>query len=223
MKRDELASRARSLVPANGFVLETATATRTIKKALSLLAREGRVESPRTGWWRIARSDSAIGEQVENGNRQASESDTEEQELVATEVAESTSGITVEREIGKGPESVYVYYHDAHANLAQQNGSSVWECKVGWTIGEPDSRVIGQGALTAFPRPPIIGLVIKTEDGRRLEHALHSALTLAGKRVKGGGSEWFMTSPEQIELWVQAFWNSLTIFDSLRDSRIERS
>jgi T5orf172 domain len=218
MKRAELISRARALAPPNGFVLDSATAT--VKKALSLLALDRRVESPRTGWWRIAIPDSTPGQHAETGGPVTIESEPPEEKVGLAAVAGPTSRIVINREIGNGPESVYVYYHDAYADQARLNGSSVWECKVGSTVGEPDARVIGQGALTAFPRPPIIGLVIRTEDGRNLERALHSALTLVGRRVEGGGgSEWFMTSPEQIERWVQAFWGSLTLLGNSQETQ----
>jgi hypothetical protein len=90
----------------------------------------------------------------------------------------------------------------------------VWECKIGSTGGEPIERVIGQGALTCFPRPPIIGLVIMTDDCRHLERILHAALTFARKRLPdGGGSEWFMTSPERVERWYNAFLQTIKLFD----------
>lgn len=212
MKRDEIVSRARALAPADGFVLASGNATPTVKKALTLLFEEGRIERPRIGWWRIVKIPDCIP--VDNERLPIAAEPEEEQE--------PETRIPIEREIGSGPESVYVYYHDAYAELARRKGSPVWECKVGTTFGPPDGRVIGQGALTQFPRPPIIGLVIRTENGRGLERALHTALTLAGKRVEGGGgSEWFVTSPDQIERWVCAYWNSLTIFAAVDTKAME--
>lgn len=205
MKRDELVSRARALAPRDGFVLQVNTAIPTVKRALKLLANEGTIESPRVGWWRITN----ITNQHSVDPSLPVEPEPEEEEIET----ESEPRIAIEREIGEGPESVYVYYHDAYAELARLKGNAVWECKVGSTLGNPDARVIGQGALTAFPRAPIIGLVIRTGNGRGLERALHTALTLAGKRVEdGAGSEWFLTSPDRIEYWVQEFWKSLKAF-----------
>lgn len=211
LKRDEIVSQARALAPVDGFVLTAGNAIPTVRKALKLLFDEGRIERPRLGWWRITRipDSTPVDEQLST--------------LVEPEgEPEPEKRIHIEREIGSGPESVYVYYHDAYAELARRKGSPVWECKVGSTFGPPDARVIGQGALTQFPRPPIIGLVIRTENGRGLERALHIALTLAGKRIEGGGgSEWFVTSPDQIERWVCAYWNSLTVFASVDKTAIE--
>jgi len=121
-----------------------------------------------------------------------------------------TPRLKIEREIGEGPECVYVYFHDAHFELAQRKGASTWECKVGWTVGEPDVRIMGQGALTCFPRCPVIGLVIRTHDGRNLERLLHAALSYAGARIKNGaGSEWFSTSPDLVERWFLQFKETL--------------
>jgi len=211
MKRDEVVSRARALAPVDGFVLTAGNAIPTVKKALALLFDEGRIERPRIGWWRITRIPDCTP--VDEQSSTLGESEVE---------PEPETRVHIEREIGSGPESVYVYYHDAYAELARRKGSPVWECKVGSTFGPPDARVIGQGALTQFPRTPIIGLVIRTENGRGLERALHIALTLAEKRIEGGGgSEWFVTSPDQIERWVCAYWNSLTIFASVHKTAIE--
>ena len=197
-KRGELISQARLLAQKDGFILDASTAIPTVKKALKLLADDGGIENPRVGWWRIVKEDQASD---------SPETNQDEPE------PRSEPRIAIQREIGNGPESVYVYFHEAHAELARLKGASVWECKVGSTLGDPDARVIGQGALTAFPSPPVIGLVIRSENGRALERAIHNALSLAGQRVeRGGGSEWFVTSPDRIERWVLGFWNSLATF-----------
>ncbi len=204
MKRDEIVARVRMLAPKEGFILEPGNAIATVKKALKLLADEDIIESPRVGWWRIIQP---LEQLPATPLADISEPDPVEIE------AEPEARVCIEREIGNGPESVYVYYHDAYAELARRKGLSEWECKVGSTLGDPDVRVIGQGALTAFPRCPIIGLVIRTENARGLERAIHTALTLAGKRIEAGAdSEWFLTSPDRVEHWVHHFWDSLTLF-----------
>ncbi len=213
-KRDELVSRAKGLAQSNGFRLDASAAIPNVKKALRSLANDGKIESPRVGWWRIANPDLPQPVQFDAGEPQSEPEEAEPQ---------PEQRIVINREIGDGPESVYVYYHEAYAELAQLKGASEWECKVGWTVGEPDSRVIGQGALTAFPAPPIMGLVIRTENGRALERAIHTALTLAGRRVeRNGGTEWFITSPIRIEQWVSAFSGSLKILLS-HDQNMGRS
>lgn len=205
LKRDELISRTRALAGRDGFILDAIAAVPNTKKALRLLADEGSVESPRVGWWRITERNRipelpALDLPISYQDKAESESEPR---------------ITIQREIGKGAESVYVYYHDAYAELARLKGAAVWECKIGSTLGDPDVRVIGQGALTAFPRPPVVGLVIRSDNGRALERAIHNALDSAGQRVEGGaGSEWFLTSPDRVERWVLEFWNSLGVLQS---------
>jgi hypothetical protein len=47
-------------------------------------------------------------------------------------------------------------------------------------------------------------LVIKTDDGRSLERAIHVALDQAEARDDEAiGGEWFYTSPDRIKFWYQ--------------------
>jgi hypothetical protein len=198
MKRDEIVARVRMLAPEDGFILEADGAIPTVNKALKLLADQGIIESPRVGWWKIVQPLEQCSLAVPPTDIPAPESDETEAEAEPEPEPEPERRVHIQREIGNGPESVYVYYHDAYAELARRKGLFEWECKVGSTLGDPDLRVIGEGALTAFPRCPIIGLVIRTENARSLERAIHAALTLAGKRIEGGGGyEWFLTSPDR--------------------------
>lgn len=193
----------------------------TVKKALGTLAGRSQVTKPRIGWWQIARDSGPVAQRAAvNLDLPDSQSDgspiAQENQIPADGViAEDTLGkLTVERKIGEGPECVYVYYHDSDAKLAKHDGQSAWPCKVGYTVGEPDTRIIGQGAMTCFHRPPIVGLVIRTHDARSLERVLHSALTYAGKRIDAGaGSEWFVTSPKRIERWFQAHLETLPLLE----------
>lgn len=207
MTRSELVTQVRRIAVARGYVLlEGRSARDTITRVLSVLLKRGSVVSPRLGWWALpqptSNPNSDLPEDVLNAD--APPLRTPENETMEGE--QGPPRLVIQRQIGDGPEAVYVYYHDAHAELAQRDSRSEWECKIGWTIGEPDARIIGQGAMTCFPRPPIIGLVIRTRDGRNLERILHSALTMAGKRVSdNGGTEWFMTSPDVVERWFDAY------------------
>lgn len=198
LKRIEINSRLRQILPAKGFVPNTNSA---LKKALSQLLTERLIESPRTSWYQ------APDARAENSEKAEVETFIAE-ELPAMQP--EASKLRIGRVIGEGPESVYVYFHDVYSEVAQGKGRSTWECKVGWTIGDPDARVLGQGALTCFPRCPLIGLVIRTHDGRNLERLLHAALSYAGVRLpSGGGSEWFITSPELVEQWFTQFEETL--------------
>jgi hypothetical protein len=63
------------------------------------------------------------------------------------------------------------------------------------TKGVVNARLIAQGIYTAFPSDPIVPLVIKTEDSRRLEDAIHAVLVYAGKQITNiRGTEWFRTN-----------------------------
>lgn len=200
LKRIEISARLRQVLPAKGFVPNTNAA---LKRALSQLLAEGLINSPRTGWYKSPDSSTT---EIAHSESEAELPSTDE---LAIEPA--TRKLKISRQIGEGPESVYVYFHDAYFELAQRNGVSTWECKVGWTVGDPDVRIMGQGALTCFPRCPVIGLVIRTHDGRNLEHVLHAALSYSGARVSNGaGSEWFLTSPDLVEQWFLQFKGTLT-------------
>jgi T5orf172 domain len=204
LKRSEISAKLRQLLPLRGFSYDAGASVSTTKKALSQLLAAGLIHSPRTGWYEVTAANSTAG--AEDGHTGEELSITDEQPPIEPD----TRKLKIEREIGEGPESVYVYFHDVYFELAQRRGTSTWECKVGWTIGDPDVRIVGQGALTCFPRCPVIGLVIRTHDGRNLERLLHAALSYAGMRIKNGaGSEWFSTSPAMVEQWFIEFRETL--------------
>jgi len=221
MRRRELIASARRLAAEKGFTLEGTHAIATAKRALQALARQSKVVTPRIGWWQIAGDlnqvtrEPAVKPESPNSQSEGSPIAEENHTLADGVTAEGALGkLTVGHRIGEGPECVYVYYHDSDAKLAKLDGQSSWPCKVGYTIGEPDARIIGQGAMTCFHRPPIVGLVIRTHDARSLERVLHSALTYVGRRIDAGaGSEWFNTSPERIERWFQAHLETLALLE----------
>jgi hypothetical protein len=195
LKREEIIQRLCRIMPARGFKLSPDTAEHVTKKALKILREENQVTTPRVGWYSL----SARSVPAEAGEENIPD-------LGFEEVEEPEPKLKVMRLIGEGPQSVYLYFHEAHVELANSKRQAAWECKVGWTIGEPTARIIGQGALTCFPRPPVIGLVIRTHDGRNLERLLHAALSYAGAKIEeGGGSEWFVTSPALVEQWFLEF------------------
>jgi hypothetical protein len=216
LRRDALIKKLKELVPAAGFTFnETTQGVGAAKKALRGLRDEGRIFNPQPRWWQLRDAQTPAAAAVDEGD---DDDDAMNQDAIDEHVTEEemidgiATDLKIERTIGDGPECVYIYYHDAYAELARCNGLTVWECKVGSTTGGPDARVIGQGALTCFPRPPMIGLVIRTHQGRSLERLLHSALTFAGKRIEdGGGAEWFRTSPDHVERWYAAFLQTISI------------
>ena len=105
-----------------------------------------------------------------------------------------------EKVIGEGHESVYVWYGKSELESANHKGDSSYACKVGRTRGDVTARLIAQGSYTAFSSEPIVPLVIRTRDSQTLETLIHATLKYAGKRITNArGTEWFKTSPKEIE------------------------
>jgi hypothetical protein len=102
------------------------------------------------------------------------------------------------REIGVGPEVVYVYYLPTYRRLAELEGRDRWPCKVGYTGGLLLTRILGQ-ANTALPEVPIVGLKINGERCRDLEKAIHGVLGFNARKREVPGTEWFDTSPAEVE------------------------
>lgn len=106
---------------------------------------------------------------------------------------------TIDKEIGKGNNSVYLYYYDSYKELAKLKGLYSWQCKIGRTDTAPLQRIIGQTG-TCFPEPPHVALLIHCDDSSQMEAALHSILKVKKRHIESApGREWFMTSPEEIE------------------------
>jgi T5orf172 domain len=139
-------------------------------------------------------------------------------EIVESEPAEE---VVAEKTIGEGAEVVYVYFNPNDRELAQLRGRKVWECKIGRSAtGSPVDRIVGQGAKTALSHPPVIGLVIRTDDSSALEKALHASLRLVEQRVPDSpGVEWFYSSPSRIESWHATYQRAVAYLgeDLVRD------
>ena len=69
--------------------------------------------------------------------------------------------------------------------------------KVGSTEAETVQRIAAQIG-TGTPDKPVLHVEIKTNDCRALERAIHAVLEARGKRITGGGAEWFKVSREEI-------------------------
>jgi hypothetical protein len=99
--------------------------------------------------------------------------------------------------LGEGPKVVYAYgYKCAPDRL-----------KIGFTEGDAVQRIAGQ-ITTSTPDKPVLLLEIKTHDCGSLEKAIHATLTYRGRKVEGGGKEWFKTSRDEIVTIYQAVSNS---------------
>ena len=97
----------------------------------------------------------------------------------------NTSNVT---HLGSGSSSVYAYgYHCAPDRL-----------KIGRTDKDVIQRIVQQ-ISTSTPDIPVLFLEIKSDKSQYLEKALHAILSYRGRKVFGGGDEWFITSPKEIE------------------------
>lgn len=175
----------------------------TIGRVLRDLRNDGLVIAPGHGWWRWTGSspDPSIPE------GQAPDTTVS----VDDAINDFEPVIRPEKEVGDGPECVYLYFNPNDRRLAEIEGRDVWECKIGRT-GSRDAiqRILGQGIRTALSRLPTVGLVLRAEDSAALENALHSSLRLVGAEVPDSpGNEWFLTSPVRVEAWYESFQNAL--------------
>ena len=107
--------------------------------------------------------------------------------------------------IGKGSESVYLYYFPTYQLFSKLHlDVGYFPCNIGKTIGDVKDRVskqIGQ----QLPEKPKIALIIKTDDCEALEKKIHDELKRRGDWLDPNsdgnvvGVEWFLTNPANVE------------------------
>ena len=98
---------------------------------------------------------------------------------------------------GEGEGWVYLYYFDKGKAEAQDQGSKVWPCKIGFTENEPEKRI--QQQMEENSDIPIIALLLQTNKPKVLERSIHGILTLRGSHLKHPqGREWFLTEPDEV-------------------------
>ena len=120
----------------------------------------------------------------------------------------------IEKEVGAGNESVYVYYFES-----QKGEADSWPCKVGRSRGCPENRIKQQQA--SMMEEPVIGLIIWTENSRLDEAIIHNELS--ENKVESFGKEWFYTKPGDIEsLYIKGL-TSGSIGSLVRVARYERN
>ena len=200
--RQDLAAQVEAIYLERGGVEGTQPAIAVVKKALQLLATDGLVANVAPGFWGKPTLHEAPPNSAED----------DLPEYTVTDLVDETEDLAPERTIGEGPETVYLYFNPNDRRLAELEGRDTWECKIGRSMSEiAADRILAQGAKTALSHLPIMGLVIKTQDSRALEKALHSSLRLVERGVLDSpGAEWFLTSPSKVEDWFRAYEASLT-------------
>lgn len=67
------------------------------------------------------------------------------------EINEIELVIRPEKEVGDGPQCVYLYFNPNDRRLAELEGRDVWECKIGRTSSrDAIQRILGQGIRTSL-------------------------------------------------------------------------
>jgi hypothetical protein len=108
------------------------------------------------------------------------------EEQAKKEIAESVDTSNVER-IGDGGSVVYVYGYACCPD----------RLKVGYATGDTVQRIADQIG-TSTPDKPLLLVEIKTDDCRALERAIHAVLRVRGRKITGGGDEWFKATRDEI-------------------------
>jgi len=104
------------------------------------------------------------------------------EEQAAEEIVESVD-ISDNVTIGDGLYTVYAYGYACSPD----------RLKVGSTEKDPIQR-IAQQIGTSTPDKPRLYISIKTDKCRALERAIQLVLDVRGRKVEGGGDEWFKVS-----------------------------
>jgi hypothetical protein len=175
-----------------------------LKRIVTNLKEDGLVSAPGHGWWRWTGSSPGADPNLD-------EAAIDTTVPAADDFDEFQPTIRPEKEIGSGTECVYLYFNPNDRRLAELEGRTVWECKIGHTTTtDAIYRILSQGVRTALSRLPTVGLVLRTDDSAALERILHSSLRLIEAEVPDSpGTEWFMTSPARVEAWYARFQNAL--------------
>ena len=157
-----------------------------VNDALISLRDKGLADNPKRGYWSFLTTDgSEASKMIKKPQRQVDTS--------------GVKNIAPERTIGSGKSSVYLYYYPQYRESAESKGEKVWKCKIGMTIhGEPQIRIREQA--TGLPEIPRNGLHIKTDRHEKIERIIHDILKVRGRYVEDApGTEWFLTSPSEVE------------------------
>ena len=102
-------------------------------------------------------------------------------------------------ELGRGSESVYLYYFPTYQRYAESLGVPHWPCNIGRTKGYVAYRVRDQIG-DQLPEKPQLALILRTDDCRWLEAKIHAALKRKGKQIEDAiGKEWFITAPSEVK------------------------
>jgi len=127
----------------------------------------------------------AVMEKLQAGTVEVAPASDDDEALVA-EVA-TTVDTSELSEFGVGGSCVYAYgYACAPDRL-----------KIGRADGDAVARVAAQ-ITTSTPDKPRLVVVLHTDDAGALERGLHAWFQLRGRRLEGGGKEWFRVTKDEV-------------------------
>ncbi|WP_203289279.1 GIY-YIG nuclease family protein [Metabacillus sp. cB07] len=187
IKRDEIVTKVLKFhLDQGGRTPDAVDFPRSVKKALTNLAKKELAKNVSHGFWEIGGYQKEIDDVslVEEMN-------VLEKEYLLQERKEY-------QEFGEGNSTIYLYYFESYRELANLKGELSWPCKIGLSERDPKLRVLSQAA-TALPEIPNIEFILKTDQPHLLELIIHSILKIRGKHIEHSpGKEWFNTNPSEI-------------------------
>ena len=129
LRRSELVLKLQTLAPASGFFCEGPTGAGSAKKALRDLRDDKMVFNPQPSYWQIRDSEAPLEAQVQDLlDEDIVDEEKDGDDPLDGMEADTAAGLRIEHIVGEGTESVYLCYHDAHAEIARRDGLAVWEC-----------------------------------------------------------------------------------------------
>jgi hypothetical protein len=125
-----------------------------------------------------------VDQYANEADTSAEEGISEEEALRTVERAVDTSDVV---RVGDGVGIVYAYGYSCCPD----------RLKVGYTEGETVQRIAAQIG-TSTPDKPMLLIEIKSNQCRALERAIQSTLETRGRKITGGGAEWFKVTREEV-------------------------
>jgi hypothetical protein len=126
---------------------------------------------------------------------------------VTLDLQEAELSLNAEQWFGDGDETVYCYTFPCYIELASLKGDSKMPMKIGKTSSKSLERVLLQCGVSN-PELPLVPLAIRVDDAALFEKAIQRILTIWDRWIDDApGSEWFMTSKDEI-LEIVGFLNN---------------
>ena len=163
-----------------GGLKSTTESNNPVTYALDQLKKRGDAWNSRRGFWEFGSQ--ARPPEIEK----SPETESDENEMSRP------------RTIGSGDGEVYVFYFPTYQRMAQSEGKSVFECKIGMTEEDSEHRTYNQTG--GMPEERKIGLIIKTDNPSDIERRIHGILKAVGRHKENAPeTEWFYTNLDEVE------------------------